>query len=637
MKYLLLTVILINALAIQAQWYNPGKVGKKASVFYSQAIEKAQDRKFAEAIPLVQKAIAEDARYVDAYLTLGGLYGELKDYTNSQLQYEKAFALDSVYGKPYKLPYAINCAGAGLFEKALQATNGFLSTPGLNEKSTKSGEYRKKCWLFALDYAKNNPNPNYVFTPQNMGDSINTAESEYFPSLTIEGNKMVFTRRIKNYNEDFFETNRNAKGVWSKAVALAGNVNTEQNEGAQNISQDGNILFFTGCNFPRGEGSCDLYYSVYTGTGWSAPISAGRNINTEFWESQPSISADKKTLYFSARGPGSLGGSDIFMSTLGEKGRWGVPKNMGAGINTAGDESCPFIHADNQTFYFTSNALPGYGGDDLFVARRQPNGKWGVPYNLGYPVNTIENEGSLVIAADGVTAYYASDRSDTRGGLDIYTFTLRKDVQPFKTLWVKGKVFDTKTKAGLPSTVELVDLATGLPVSQLQTDEQGRYLSTLPVGKDYAFNVNRKGYLFYSANYSFSKNSPDSTYQLDIPLQPLQKDAVVVLQNIFYETNQFAIKPESVTELTKIVQLLTDNPTLRIEVGGHTDNAGIAKNNITLSNNRAKAVVTYLVSKGIVAARLTAKGYGAAQPVADNKTEAGRAQNRRTELKVLGL
>jgi outer membrane protein OmpA-like peptidoglycan-associated protein len=183
--------------------------------------------------------------------------------------------------------------------------------------------------------------------------------------------------------------------------------------------------------------------------------------------------------------------------------------------------------------------------------------------------------------------------------------------------------------------VELIDLAAAQTISKVQTDEQGNYLITLPLGRDYAFNVNRKGYLFFSENYSFTQPAPDSAYRRDIALQPIQKNAVVVLNNIFFETGKFDLKPESVAELNKMVQLLTDNPGLRIEIGGHTDNAGIAKNNLTLSNNRAKAVVQYLTSKGIAATRLAAKGYGASRPIADNKTDAGRAQNRRTEMKVL--
>jgi outer membrane protein OmpA-like peptidoglycan-associated protein len=241
----------------------------------------------------------------------------------------------------------------------------------------------------------------------------------------------------------------------------------------------------------------------------------------------------------------------------------------------------------------------------------------------------------LFITSDGQTAYYSSDRSDSKGGLDIYSFEMRPDIRPNKTLWIRGKVFDKKTDAGLPSTVELIDLTSQRTISRVQTDELGNYLITLPVGKDYAFNVNRRGYLFYSGNYSLKDKSPDSTYEKNIPLQPIEVNATIVLKNIFFESNKYDLKPESQVELDKLVQLMQENPTLKIQIEGYTDNIGNKADNIHLSENRAKAVVNYLLSKGIAASRLTAKGFGETNPVAGNDTEEGRAQNRRTELKVV--
>jgi outer membrane protein OmpA-like peptidoglycan-associated protein len=269
------------------------------------------------------------------------------------------------------------------------------------------------------------------------------------------------------------------------------------------------------------------------------------------------------------------------------------------------------------------------------MIRKLAAGKWSTPENLGYPINTIENEGSLVIASDGKTAYYASDRSDSRGGLDLYTFELRSDVRPSKTLWVKGKVFDAKTKKGLPSAVELTDLSSNEILSKVQTDESGIYLVTLPLGKDYAFNVNRKGYLFYSENFDLNDRVPDSTYNIDIPLQPLQANATVILKNIFFDVNKYELKPESSTELDNIVKLLKENPSLKIQINGHTDNVGKPADNLKLSNNRAKAVIDYLAAKNIPASRLSSKGWGETQPIAANSTEDGRARNRRTEMKVI--
>ena len=467
-----------------------------------------------------------------------------------------------------------------------------------------------------------------------MGDSINTPVSEYFPTISLDGKHLVFTRRVHGTNEDFYESDRTPTG-WTFARPLAGNINSENNEGALNISQDGQWLIFTGCNFQNGFGSCDLFISFLTPQGWSAPENMGPNFNTEFWESAPSLSPDKRDLYFASSRPGGYGGNDLYVSHRGENGRWSPPENMGPSINTAGDESAPFIHADNSSLYFTSNGLQGYGGDDLFVVHKTATGEWGTPENLGYPINTIENEGSLVVAADGKTAYYASDRADSRGQLDLYTFELREDVRPAKTIWIKGKVFDKKTGKGLPSSVELGDLASKQIVSKLQTDETGNYLTTLPLGKDYAFNVNRKGYLFFSENFMLSNPSADSVYQMDIPLQPIEANARIIFKNIFFEVNQYELKPASQIELDDVVKLLKENPGLSIQINGYTDNVGKPQDNLLLSQNRAKSVVNYLKSKGIDPRRLSFKGYGESEPVGPNTTENGRAQNRRTELKVL--
>jgi outer membrane protein OmpA-like peptidoglycan-associated protein/Tol biopolymer transport system component len=637
MKSLILCCILfICSCATRSQGYDPGKVNKKATQFYSQAIGKAEEGKYLEAIGLMDQALKADKNFVDAYLSKAGLYGELKNYSLSIENYEKAFTLDPKYSHDYKLPYSINLAGKGEFNKALTAVDQFLADPALGETSRKAAAYRRKSYAFAIEKESSLKSSGYVFAPRNMGPAVNSEVSEYYPALTIDGKTLIYTRRIRNFNEDFFES-RFENGQWNTSESLSGNINSEQNEGAQTISQDGQLLVFTGCNFPDGYGNCDLYFSILTRQGWSLPKNMGPNVNTEFWESAPCLSPDKRDLYFASRDPGGYGGIDLYVTHRLPNGQWSDPENLGPGINAAGDESCPFIHADNQTLYFTSNFWQGYGGDDLFLVRRQPDGAWGKTENLGFPINTIENEGSLVIAADGRTAYYASDRDDSRGGLDIYTFEMREGVRPLRTLWVEGKVYDKKTNNGLPSAVELVDLSTGQALSRVQTDEDGRYLVTLPVGKDYLFNVNRKGYLFYSGNFPLRDKTADSTYRIDIPLQPIEVNAAVELKNIFFATNSYTLQPASTAELDILVKLLNDNPGLKIRINGHTDNVGKASDNLTLSNNRAKAVVDYLTSKGIAADRLSSKGFGATATVADNNTEEGRARNRRTELQVIAL
>jgi outer membrane protein OmpA-like peptidoglycan-associated protein/tetratricopeptide (TPR) repeat protein len=628
----LIILLLVSTLPAHAQ-YDPDKVNKKAINLYDKALEMSGDD-VPGAIRLLQQAIQIDHNYADAFLSVAGMYGSLKDYPKAIENYEKARAIDSLYFKDFNLPFSIDLAGIGEFAKALDAVKIFLTDPHLNETSRKAGDYRQRCYQFALSFAATHPAGSYNFELHNLGDSINTDVSEYFPAITIDGNTLIFTRRVNHVNEDFYESIRTGN-AWSKAKSLPGNINTNNNEGAQNISQDGQWLLFTGCNFPEGHGSCDLYISYLTPDGWSTPENLGDSINSEFWESSPSLSPDKKDLYFSSRQPDGYGGSDLYVSHRLINGHWSIPQNLGPTINTIGDEAAPFIHADNQTLYFTSNGHPGYGGDDLFVTRKQPDGTWGKPENLGYPINTIENEGSLIIAADGKTAYYASDRSDSRGGLDLYSFELRQDIRPAKTLWVKGKVFDSATRKGLPSSVILTDLSTRRVISDLQTDETGNYLITLPEGRDYAFDVKRKGYLFFSENFSLSRSTNDTVYHIDIPLKPLEVNAVAELKNIFFETNKYDLRPESGTELDEIVQLMKDNPTVKIQINGHTDNSGKTADNMRLSEDRAKAVTTYLIAKGINPARLSSKGWGDTQPIADNNTPEGRARNRRTELKVI--
>jgi outer membrane protein OmpA-like peptidoglycan-associated protein len=630
---LLLFGLLLTGQFLQAQ-YNPEKVNKKATQLYAKALELAQNEDFKGGIEALRQAVRIDSGFEEAYLSMAGMYGELKNYQAAIDNYEKARAIDPNFFLDYNLTYSINLAGKGAFDKALQAVTLFLTDSSLNDVSRKAGGYRQRCYQFALDYAAAHPATEYKFEPRNLGDSINSDVSEYYPTITIDGNTLVYTRRVNGRNEDFYESDR-TKGDWGKSKSLPGNINTNQNEGAQNISQDGQWLIFTGCNFPEGHGSCDLYISYLTGDGWSTPENLGDSINSEFWEAAPSLSPDKRDLYFTSRQPDGYGGSDIYVSHRLKNGRWSAPQNLGPTINTIGDEGAPFIHSDNQSLYFTSNGHPGYGGDDLFVSRKGPNGRWGKPENLGYPINTIENEGSLVVAADGKTAYYASDRADTRGGLDLYTFELRNDVRPAQTLWVKGKVFDRSTRKGLPSSVLLTDLSTKEVISDLQTDETGNYLITLPKGKDYAFNVNRRGYLFFSENFSLSHELGDTVFKIDIPLQPIEANAAIVLKNIFFDPNQFVLKPESQVELDEVVQLMKDNPTIKIQINGHTDNSGNAADNKTLSENRAHAVTSYLVTKGVAEARLSSRGWGDTQPVAANATPEGRAQNRRTELKIV--
>jgi outer membrane protein OmpA-like peptidoglycan-associated protein len=630
--------LLLSFLSFSRSWaqgYQPDKVNTKAITFYEQAIRQLEDERYQLGILLLKKSVQLDSNFADALLSLAGVYGQLKKYDSSILWYERVRLIDSNYFAPYGLPYSINLAGKGDFASALQAVNRFLSTPRLNDKSKRSGLYRKSCYEFALNYAKEHPDSTYTFSPENLGDSVNTNSSEYYPTVTINDSLLVFTRR-EGGRENFIETAFRGNG-FTRWRTIPGNLNEEPKKGAISVSQDGDWLLFAAIFPDQGYRSFDIYISYATPEGWSEPENLGPAINSEFWDTAPSLSPDKSTLYFTSSRPGGFGGSDLYYSNRLANGKWSEAENMGPIINTPGDEMAPFIHADNQTLFFTSTGWPGYGGSDLFIARKNSDGKWGKPQNLGYPINTIENEGMMAVAANGITAYYSSDRSDSRGGMDLYRFTLRKDLQPFKTFYLKGKIKDQLTGKALPSVVELTVNNNRKTWMRVQTDEQANYFITLPAGNDYTLTVNRKGYLFYSELFQLSTQLPDSIYRKDISLQPIRLNASLTFSNIQFASNSFSLPEAGKIELDKLINLMNENPSIRVEIGGHTDNTGLAENNRLLSENRAKSIVNYLIENKIAATRLRWKGYGSSQPITDNKTEAGRALNRRTSFTIIGI
>lgn len=622
--------------SVTAQVYQPDQVAAKAVNLYEEAINWLEEQQLHKGIELLKSSIRIDTNFVDAYLSLGGVYGQLKKYDSSVYWYQRAQKKDTAYFKIYQLPLSINLAGTGNFSAALATVNQFLSIAGLNEKSRKSGEYRKRCYEFALQYSANQTETQPIFSPVNLGDSVNTAFSEYYPTVTVTDTLLVFTRRDNHAREDFIESSIRPEG-YGKWKTIPGSLNEEPKKGAISVSQDAEWLLYAAQLPDQAYRSFDIYLSLSTPQGWSDPLNMGPAINTEFWETAPSLSPDKNILYFCSNRPGGYGGSDLYVSYRLPNGKWSQAENMGPGVNTAGDEMAPFIHADNQTLYFTSSGWPGYGGSDLFVMKKNADGKWGAPINLGYPINTIENEGSMAVAANGVTAYYASDRSDSRGGLDIYKFSLPKEAQPHKTLYLKGQVKDKVSGKLLPCLVELIENSQQKSLLKVQTDETGNYFVTLPTGNDYTLTVNRRGYLFYSEFFQLSNTVPDSVYQKDILLQPIQLNASLIFSNIQFSTNSFVLPESGKIELNKLINLMNENPSIQVEIGGHTDNVGSAENNRILSENRAKAIVQYLQNNNVGANRLRWKGYGATQPIASNSSEAGRALNRRTTFTIIGL
>lgn len=607
---------------------------KQAQKSYNQAVSYLTNNQIDLAIIDFKKAIDLDNKFLAAYQQLGDIQRKSGNYAEASINYTKILEIDSEFYPLTHFYLAESELNTGDYSKAITHFESYLRFPEISATSIeKTGKYLLDC-QFSL---KGIEKP-VQFEPKNIGPAINTAEDEYLPVVTADEETIIFTRQA-NRNEDFY-TSKRANEIWENATYLSNNINTpDYNEGAQNISPDGKYLFFTACNRPEGLGRCDIYLSKKEGNNWSEPFNIGEPINTSGWESQPSISADGKTLYFVSTRKGGFGGYDIWSAELNADGSWNSPVNLGPNINTKYDETSPFIHSDDESLYFSSNGWPGFGNKDLFISRKIQNTEnktdWTRPVNLGYPINTHSEESGLSISHDGEKAFFSSKKQGGFGKLDIYYFELPKELRPRNVSYVKGKVFDKINNLELNAHIQINDLSTGKMVFDDFTElEDGIFLASLVNGKNYGLTVRREGYLFYSHNFLLDNKEKNEAFLLEIPLQKIEIGKIVILNNIFFNTNKFDLLPESKIELEQIVQFLNENPTLNIEIGGHTDNIGDDETNLTLSKNRAKTVFEYLINQNIRANRLSFKGYGETNPISDNKTEDGRKLNRRTEFKI---
>jgi outer membrane protein OmpA-like peptidoglycan-associated protein/tetratricopeptide (TPR) repeat protein len=626
-------IVIISVLSIFisiSAWSQQTTINKAALKYFAAAHQNLDDHTYDEAIDNLQKAINEDSKFIEARAQLADVFRLRHLYKQAIEQYLKVIALNPDFNRAVYLKIGECEITEAKYPQAQQHLEKYLTFPDITPQNNLYAQKLISDSKFSIQ-AVQHP---VTFKPVNMGPEINTAADEYLPVATADESMLIFTRKIGN-NEDFYKSMNN-KGKWQAASYLSDQINTAQyNEGAQSVSQDGKYLFFTGCNRPDGMGRCDIYIAQKKGDDWGKPFDLSAPVNTSGWESQPSISADGRTLYFVSNRSGGYGGYDIWKSTLTDKG-WGQPENLGPNINTSYNEQSPFIHPDDSTLYFSSNGWPGLGNKDLFVSRLGKDGKWQKPENLGYPINSNGDENGLTLTASGNYAFFASDNLNGFGGYDIYTFELPVNVRPHVVTYVKGNVNDAQSKAPLEAAVEIIDLQSNLPVYQdYSSVEEGSFLATITSGKNYGLNISKSGYLFYSENFSLIGYKAKNPFNISVSLSPIEVGNKVILKNIFFDTNKFDLESESKSELMKLIEFLTANPTVHIEISGHTDNVGPDQINQTLSENRAKSVYQYLITNGIVAGRLVYKGYGKTQPIASNDTDEDRAKNRRTEFKII--
>ncbi|CAN5315717.1 OmpA family protein [soil metagenome] len=598
-----------------------------------------------QALELLKDAVKRDNKFAEAHLRLGTVYKSIGQNEQALHHFEKAVNLKPdnplFIGGYYSL--ADHYFSQGNFEEA----RNYLAK--IYSKNLKDPRIIKdvKALHENIDFASENIHKPLPFDPKALPAHINKYSFQSFPVLTADQQTLIFTRLYSydpQHDEDIYISKKipvpdsPGETEWSEPYSISPKINTKSNEGTCTISADGKMLIFTSCQGRKSFGSCDLYVTYKTGELWSESQNMGPKINSSSWDSQPSLSADGRTLYFISNRPGGIGKRDIWVSEIDESGEWKPAKNLGPEINTQEDEVSPFIHVNGQTLYFASKGYPGFGGFDLYVVEKKESG-WTAPTNLGYPLNNYDDQLSLFITSDGQKGFYSHEKKNGNNyhSSHIYEFDVPEEIKVTnKSNFVAGKVYDAETKKLLDAQIELFDISEDQLVSQVSSDPvNGEYLIVLTEGAEYALFITRPDYLFESLNFNYSDQASKEPVYIDIYLKPIKSGGKAILQNIFFDTDKYDLKQKSKTELNKVVKFLQSNPELKVEIAGYTDDQGSAEYNKSLSLNRAKAVYEYLNQEGIPDNQLSFKGYGQLDPVAPNDNEENRQKNRRIEFKLL--
>ena len=569
------------------------------------------------------------------------------------------------------------------YEAALEHYTAFKNTDyenSIKKMKLNKDEYNVEARIKECENAiKFNEEPVRAFI-DNLGPNINTKYSDYGPVISTDESMMIFTSRREGstggeleldnqYFEDLYISYNEGKDRWSQAINMK-TLNTKEHDASVGLSPDGSILYTF-----KGTPDGNLFESKLKGDDWSKPKELNKNINTKYHETSISISSDGKIIYFVSERPRdefgtpSKGGKDIFYSERNAKGDWGPARNIGAPINTEFDEEGVFIHPDNRTMYFSSKREGTIGGYDIFYSERDDEGNWGEPVNMGVPVNTPEDDVFFIVAGNGRFAYISSAREGGYGMQDIWKITFlgperpmiagtednliacsstsvqtvvqqeTVEVKKVRLTIMKGTITDADTDKPVEAHIEIVDLDTDEIYTTAESNgSTGKYLISLPSGKNYGITVKVEGYLFHSENVNVPAATSYQELIKDIKLKPIDVGAKIVLSNIFFDFNKATLRDISKTELNNLTKLLVeDYPNMVIEIGGHTDNVGSLDYNTKLSTNRAKSVVEYLIKNGVAKERLSYKGYAYQEPIAPNDTEEGRQKNRRVEFKIISI
>lgn len=618
-------------------------VGDQGAIAYEQGKAFYDKSNYKEAIPYFEQAVKADDSNQDVLYYLGLSYRYNGQNENAVTTFLNLQKLNPDYWAWFYYEAGVAYEGLGQFDKAVEMYSVFLQK--FPKNATRIGFHHQA--RYRQEYARSRSEllkeETKMKVPEKLTVTVNSKYPDYMPALDPTGTKLYFTSKrlggIKDENpsdkegdEDIYFIEKSDAG-WGAPVLLPEPINSSSNEGAACFSADGQLMVYTACGRDGGVGNCDLYISTLEGSKWTTPINVGNVVNSDAWDSQPTISSDGNRIIFASSRNGGYGSEDLYMTERNVFGEWGPAMNLGGMINTPFSDHSPFFSQDGKTLYFASKGHSGYGGYDLFKTVSE-NGKWSVPVNLGRPLNTEGDDVYFTIGGSGEIGYFASDRGQDQS--DLFQIEIPEDMRPQPTVVVEGIVTNSKTRALVGGYVMVEDLNTAELIAVSKSNSAtGKYLVVLPAGRTYSVSANKEGFFFHSERFDVPSTSKFQTIRKDIELKPIEKGAKVVLNNIFFETGKATLSPQSRVELEKAIDLMKVNPSMKIEVGGHTDNVGDDAFNMKLSHDRAKSVREYLVNAGIAGDRIQAKGYGESNPIATNDTDDGRKSNRRTEFIIL--
>ncbi len=658
---LLIISLLVFWLSIFSQDDCQQTESKQAKKSFEKAMDKISKGEFVEGSNLLREAVTEDPDYVEAWWILAEINMKYSNRMRKTAIAQEAYTEVIRICPSYRYFYSYFYLGqiyfaAEKWKEAYDNYTAFLNSGSESIKEaheTEASTYSEIAKFYAEIYSNK-----VMFDPKVLAD-VSSANDEYLPIITPDNNYVYFTRRsserqLSGYAREEnrverFSVAKFENGKYSIGKPLGYPFNEQSNEGGATLTIDNKELFYTRCktNSTRYL-NCDICYTQFSNGSWSEIQTLGNEINTpDSWESMPTISSDGKTLYFVSDRKDGLGGYDIYYSNRNEDGSWSVAKNAGSKINTPGNEKSPFLHTDSKTLYFSSSSRRdektgenfkgwmGIGGYDIFFTRLNDDGNWTVPKNIGYPINSIDDDLGFFVSTDGKYGYFASNKFNDQKDWNIYSFELYQEARPEKVLFVKGVMKDETTNEVIRDAKIEIKSVDSKKVTKINVDnETGEYVMAVSFKNDYVMTVKSRDYVYISKYVSKKDVAFETPSSIDFKLKKIEIGKNYNLDDIYYETNSDILTIESKSIIDNFFEFLYENPNIHIEIQGHTDNVGSDEYNLELSERRAKAVFDELVKMGIQQSRMTYKGYGETSPIADNNSELGRQMNRRTVFQI---